>query len=69
MRRKTETTQKDEAVTFVDTHYKQRDIAIDGARVEIRDGRVTVSDPALIAALDQLYGIKREKIDADAGSA
>lgn len=53
MRRKTETTQKDEAVTFVD----------------IRDSRVTVSDPALIAALDQLYGIKREKIDADAGSA
>ncbi|MBI3771468.1 MAG: hypothetical protein HY272_01995 [Gammaproteobacteria bacterium] len=50
-----------EGVTFIDAHYQQRDIEIDGAMLEVRGGRVTVTDPTLIDALDKTYGMTREK--------
>lgn len=49
-------------VTFIDLHYRSRLVVLDGIGdvVEVLDGRVTVTDPTHIEALDGMYGFARE---------
>ena len=60
MPRKEKDQQPQAPVTFVDLHFVARDIEVAGAVVRVEHGRVTVSDSALIVALDAMYGFIRE---------
>jgi len=59
---KLNTLQKQEKpVTFRDTNHVQRIIIIGTRKLTVKNSLVTVQAPALIDALDNLYGMEREK--------
>jgi len=52
---------KQKPVTFRDTNHVQRIIIIGTRKLTVKNSLVTVQAPALIDALDNLYGMEREK--------
>jgi len=52
---------KQNPVTFRDTNHVQRIIIIGTRKLTVKNSLVTVQAPALIDALDNLYGMEREK--------
>ncbi|MDH4274619.1 MAG: hypothetical protein OEW08_06245 [Gammaproteobacteria bacterium] len=60
MPRKEKTQPQQAPVTFVDVHFVARDIEVAGVVLRVEHGRVTVSDPAQIEALDAMFGFQRE---------